>query len=615
MEFTAQHVQELKKCAQDPIYFIINYVKIQHPIRGIIPFDMYDYQKEMISAYNDNRFVVVLSARQTGKMLSLDTKIPTPTGWTTMEHISVGDQVLGADGNPTNVNWVSDITTPPIAYKLFFDTGETQIACSDHEWEVEQKYKNSPQILTTQQMVDKGVNIGNKNESRFKIKTTKPLNLPHVDLPIDPYTLGVWLGDGTSRTGEITTHITDIEILESIDSTFKQNRRENKPNILTTTLFGLSSVLREQKILQNKHIPLQYLRASFDQRLALLQGLMDTDGYVDGMGRGQCDITLANETLARDVFHLVCSLGLKGTFKERVVGQFVRYEIKFSAYSSEIKVFKLNRKLTAMKEHPDDTRKHSTKKRSIQKIERVDSVPMKCIGVDNENNLYLFGDACIPTHNSIGAAAFLLWYSIFNFDKTVLIASNKNSNAQEMIFRIKTAYENLPMWLKPGVLDDGWNKHSMGFDNGTRIISEATSENSGRGLSISLLFLDEFAFVAPAIQDEFWTSISPTLSTGGQCIMTSTPNGDMDIYAQIWRGAQVGVNGFYPIRVRWDQPPGRDEQFKEEETGRVGERKWLQEYECARGSTLVEIQDEFGNKKTIEMSTLYDKVMNDLPLV
>lgn len=184
------------------------------------------------------------------------------------------------------------------------------------------------------------------------------------------------------------------------------------------------------------------------------------------------------------------------------------------------------------------------------------------------------------TGKSITSAAYILWYAMFHFDRTILIASNKNSNAMEMIHRIKFAYENLPNWLKPGIVDDGWNKHSAGFDNGSRIIAEATSANSGRGMSISLLYLDEFAFVPPAVQKEFWTSISPTLSTGGSCVMTSTPNGDTNIFADIWRGAQVDANGFKPVRVYWNQPPGRDEKFKQDEIGRIGERQWLQEYEC-----------------------------------
>ncbi len=184
------------------------------------------------------------------------------------------------------------------------------------------------------------------------------------------------------------------------------------------------------------------------------------------------------------------------------------------------------------------------------------------------------------TGKSETSGAYLLWYACFNDAKNILIASNKNSNAMEMIHRIRLGYENLPMWLKPGIKEDGWNKHNIGFDNGTRIISEATSEKSGRGLSISLLFLDEFAHVAPGIQDEFWTSIEPTLSTGGNCIMTSTPNGDSDIFATIWNGAQVGNNGFLPIEVKWNEPPGRDDKFKQETIGRIGELKWRQEYEC-----------------------------------
>jgi len=182
---------------------------------------------------------------------------------------------------------------------------------------------------------------------------------------------------------------------------------------------------------------------------------------------------------------------------------------------------------------------------------------------------------------SITSAAYLLWYAMFNFDKTVLIAANVNKNAMEMILRIRYAYENLPMWIKPGVKDDGWNKHEISFDNNSRIISTATSEDSGRGMSISKLFLDEFAFVKPSIQESFWTSVSPTLATGGSCIMTSTPNGDMNIYAQIWRGANLGTNGFSPIYIRWDDVPGRGAKFKEEEIGKIGERKWQQEYECA----------------------------------
>lgn len=192
------------------------------------------------------------------------------------------------------------------------------------------------------------------------------------------------------------------------------------------------------------------------------------------------------------------------------------------------------------------------------------------------------------TGKSQTSAAFLLWFATFHFDKTVLIASNKNDNAMEMIYRIRFMYERLPRWLKAGVNDDGWNKHSIGFDNGSRIHSTATSENAGRGMSISLLFLDEFAFVRDTVQQEFWTSMAPTLATGGSCIICSTPNGDYNLFAQTWRGANIpstdnpsqGINGFVPIEVKWDEPPGRDQKFKEQEIAKIGEVRWAQEYEC-----------------------------------
>lgn len=210
-----------------------------------------------------------------------------------------------------------------------------------------------------------------------------------------------------------------------------------------------------------------------------------------------------------------------------------------------------------------------------------------------QSNRYNIILSARQTGKSITSAIYLLWFAIFHFDKNILIASNKNKNAMEMIRRIRYAYENLPMWLKPGVTDDGWNKHSVSFDNDSKIDSTATSEDSGRGESLSLLFLDEFAFVKPNIQEEFWTSILPTLSTGGSCIMSSTPNGDSDLFATLWRAALVGKGTefededgnvenltFSSMHVDWTAPPGRDERFKRQQIALIGEQKWRQEYEC-----------------------------------
>lgn len=213
------------------------------------------------------------------------------------------------------------------------------------------------------------------------------------------------------------------------------------------------------------------------------------------------------------------------------------------------------------------------------------------------------------------AMAFLLWYAIFVPNKTILIAANRNKNAMEIIDKIQYCYEYLPLWMKPGVEDDGWNKHECKFDNKSRIISDATSGSTGRGFSISLLYLDEFAFVAPNVQEEFWTSILPTLSTGGAAIITSTPNGAVDKFATIWRGAihDSNTNGvqFVPMQVHWDEPPGRNEKFKQDHIAMLGELKWRQEYECCGAGTLLTVQDAEGNMFDISMQELYHLLDDD----
>lgn len=200
------------------------------------------------------------------------------------------------------------------------------------------------------------------------------------------------------------------------------------------------------------------------------------------------------------------------------------------------------------------------------------------------------------------SCAFLLWYAIFHPDKTVLIASNKSTNAMELIGKIRYAYEELPNWLKPGIDADNWNKHTCSFDNKSRIVSTTTSKDSGRGLAISLIYCDELAFVKPHVQEEFWDSILPTISTGGAMIITSTPNGDSNLFARMWFTAIGKVpeeredDAFIPLHVKWDQPPGRDEKFKRTMIDKLGERKWQQEFECVSGDTLVTVRDKRNGK-------------------
>ena len=187
------------------------------------------------------------------------------------------------------------------------------------------------------------------------------------------------------------------------------------------------------------------------------------------------------------------------------------------------------------------------------------------------------------------AAGYLLWYAMFKPDSTILVAAHKAAGASEIMQRIRYAYENVPDYIRAGVAE--YNKGSITFDNGSRIVSSTTTENTGRGMSLTLIYCDEFAFVRNTIAKEFWTSLSPTLATGGKAIVTSTPNNDDDQFATIWRGANkmfdehgneqaVGVNGFKPFLAKWDEHPERDEAWALQEKSSIGTERFRREHEC-----------------------------------
>ena len=139
---------------------------------------------------------------------------------------------------------------------------------------------------------------------------------------------------------------------------------------------------------------------------------------------------------------------------------------------------------------------------------------------------------------------------------------------------------------------DRYNRNSIEFDNGSKIMATTTTENTGRGMSLTMIYCDEFAFVQPPEKaKEFWTSLSPTLSTGGKCLITSTPNSDEDQFAMIWKEANkrfdeygndkvIGTNGFYAMKAHWNEHPDRDEAWAEAERARIGEERFRREHEC-----------------------------------
>lgn len=181
---------------------------------------------------------------------------------------------------------------------------------------------------------------------------------------------------------------------------------------------------------------------------------------------------------------------------------------------------------------------------------------------------------------TISAAIYILWFATFNRAKLCVIASKNMSHATEIMSRIKFAYEELPNWLKAGC--KFYNRTSIEFDNDSVIKSEATTEKTGRGGSPSILMLDEISFISARIQTALWASIAPSLSTGGKLIMTTTPNGDQDLFARLWRGSMSGTNSFVHKIVLYHRHPerGPESGYREEMIGKLGELTVRIELDC-----------------------------------
>ena len=194
------------------------------------------------------------------------------------------------------------------------------------------------------------------------------------------------------------------------------------------------------------------------------------------------------------------------------------------------------------------------------------------------NNRFNIVLACRQSGKSISSVAYLLWYAIFHPEKTIAVLANKGSTSREMLGRITLMLENLPFFLQPGCKT--LNKGSIDFSNNSRIIAASTSGSSIRGMSVNLLYLDEFAFVERA--SEFYTSTYPVISSGKdtKVIITSTANGIGNVYHKIWEGANQKINEFIPFRVDWYDVPGRDDEWKEQ---------------TIANTSLLQFDQEFGN--------------------
>ena len=402
---------------------------------------------EVTNGLHAGQMIIVAARPGVGKALALDTPLPTPSGWTTMAEVGVGDVLLGADGLPTRVVAVTDVMLGRPCFEVEFSDGTVIVADAAHQWLTEtrasRKSAQAAAVRTTAEIAGSLRCDTRDRRLNHSVVSARALDLPEREYLVAPYTLGAWLGDGTSACAQITD--ADPEIIMRIEA--DGFIAEDFP-----------ARLRTLGVLGDKHIPTEYLRGSETQRRALLAGLLDTDGTVTVGGSVQFCTT--NFRLMSDVAELIVSLGYRcRTSTKRVRG---RHESSSTAHtltiSTDDQVFAVPRKAIAHKDRRATTGAARSRPRFIVDVRRVATVPVRCVEVDNAGHMYLASKAMIPTHNSTLGLDFLRSCSIKNRLASVIFSLEMSKS--EIVMRLLSAEAKIKLAdMRSGrMTDDDWTR-------------------------------------------------------------------------------------------------------------------------------------------------------------
>lgn len=424
---------------------------------------------QVLKLPTEGRLVIVTGFPNHGKAMALDTLIPTPDGWVTMGEIKDGDSVYAADGSVTRVLKAHPVLHGRECYRVTFADGAEFVCDADHLWfthtraslmsERHQKMKRGgrettlprgtdqrhlrklPCAVTTRHIADTlMVPDGKKMRPNHSVAVAKPI-AGAQEWPVDvmPYTLGAWLGDGSTENAALCS--ADEAIPEQIRKDGYEVRK-GAPR-LSWYIHGLKSQLRSSGVLGNKHIPAKCLRAAADDRLALLCGLMDTDGYLGSDGVAEfCTVI---RSLADSVAELVCSLGMKAEIyggSASINGKYCgpKYRVCFTP---TMPVFRLERKLS--RTPPRLARRPRTQRRSIVSVVPVQSVPVRCITVEHESCLYLVGKQFVPTHNTAWTR-FVMIHTATNHDRRWLAFSPESQPWEQFAAECAEVFVGKPFY-------------------------------------------------------------------------------------------------------------------------------------------------------------------------
>lgn len=553
-----------------------------------------EYARAMMDDFNDPKVkrIVNMCSAQVGKALCVDTEIPTPDGWLPLRDVHVGDTVFGSDGMPTTVTAESEIFTDHECYRLTFDDGSTILADAGHRWEVIERGRSHPQIKTTEQMVGA---LRRGRGYTFRVKCCSALHTEIRVLPIPPYVLGAWLGDGHSKGSRITVdrrdgvidelkrevgevwHFAPSKVNPHVGSfvpdhprgiwvngkckrghdrttepdslkycrkckVLRSQKTQGRIEDLTERKKTFGEVLSSLALISNKHIPDLYLRASVDQRWALLQGLMDTDGT--SAKNGNCSFSNTNHRLIAGVVELTASLGLKPKVIERSSTcngkRFPSLVVRFTAYKHQ-PVFRLTRKMNRLRDAASpQSRPTESLARSIVSIDKIASVPVKCIAVDSADHLYLAGRTMIPTHNTT-VEENVIGYHVHHDPSPIMFVTSTLEVAESMSKdRIAPMIRDTPAlkerFASEGSKTSGNTLLHKKFPGGHLTIAGANSYNSLASRPIRIVLGDEAAKWKPNEQGSPFKQVSARTKRfwNSKTAFFSTPTDPNTEFQEIW---------------------------------------------------------------------------------
>jgi hypothetical protein len=575
---------------------------------------------------------LIFCGRRGGKAFDVNEEIPTPEGFRKIGDLKEGDSVFGPDGVPVRVVNAWDPFEAE-TYKVSFDDGTSVVAHGEHQWftvtkaerkKIRRLPKNASigSVKTTNEIAATLLitRPDGRRETNHCIKVAEPIQLPAAALPMDPYCLGAWLGDGDKVGGSCyACHIDDApEILENFKAAGYEVRGYNDIGRHENTRFyvGMTQDLKKIGVIGNKHIPQEYLWASRDQRLALLQGLMDTDGSCC-KERARCEFCNTNRDLAEGVYHLAASLGLKPRWVEgraKLNGKDFGPKYRINWISS-LPVFRLKRKLDLL----PTAKEVSTRNRwrFIESVEPAGKRTVRCIAVDREDGLFLFGRNFNITHNSQGVSAYgcyklykLLcirspqeYYSLVGssqIDFTFLAQDDDGAN--RVFGKMKNDVNNAP-FFSPYIFKSP-NTSEMAFvteaDRGKRDIMPSIfvsawpcTTRAARGPSSIFLVLDEFAHFRNATganSADVYESAKPatadfTHGTDGDLeslvITITSPDKKVGKSYELWQTAlREGANSsIFGIRLSSaEMNPRISSDFLLSELSKTNPQRWNAEY-------------------------------------